>query len=108
MREFDADGIKFEINGLTRKAFKTNKLSDYGFEFFDGFRGNPEGKEMGECTDKFIKACINPAEAKQLEDLTPGQTARLFKSCIKETYGSEEEEKNSQISGTDSPETKKK
>ena len=99
MREVKFDRITFEINGLTRKAFKTHKLEKYGYGFFG--QKQVEGIEPEECIFKFIEISIQSGQRKELENLTPCQMMELYKECTAETYGSRDEEKNSQVSGTD-------
>jgi len=107
MRTHEVRGMKFEINGLTRKAFKKLKLKDYGYDFFE-MTETPEDKKPGDCIDKLIEVTVAGADHKNLDELTGREFKGLYYACIKELYGAEEEEKNSSTSGSASPEKTKK
>lgn len=96
MREVKIGDRTIQIRGITRKAFKKHKLSELGFDFFNGVSMDIVMEHEG-ALDKFIIAAVpdlNP------EDFTPGEWNKLFLEVIKETYGSKEEEKNLLTPGT--------
>ena len=107
MREPTIAGKKFKIKALTRKDFKMKKLREHGYDFY-GMVDAKKGKDPGEGMDRFVEACTVGNTVDKIDDLNVTQFRELFGECIKETYGAVDEEKNSQGSGTASPETKKK
>jgi len=109
MRKVEAGNYNFEIKGITVKEFKKHKLEDYGYGVHNIL--SLEGTELHtaeEGVDKMLEVGLGKENYKKLEDLRPKDLAELFKGILKETYGSAEEEKNSQTSGTASQETSKK
>jgi hypothetical protein len=93
MREVSYGALQFTVNGLTKKDFKKHKLSELGFDYYNG--PNPENmKDPNVSMDTFLKLCVGEPQVKQLEDLTPKEYKELFLACIRETYGSNDEEKN--------------
>jgi hypothetical protein len=108
MRSIEIAGKTFKINELTREDFNKNQLDEYGFSFFGVTEKADEKYTYGQCLDKFAEACLSKADFAKINKLSPRQYRKLCSECIKEVYGAEDEEKNSQSSGGDSPETKQK
>jgi hypothetical protein len=97
MREVRIGDKMIKINGVTRKQFVDLDLKAKGFDFFDGVDPTVASETDG-AHDAFIGAATGITDT---GEYTPAEWNKLFLECIKETYGSRDEEKNLPQPGTD-------
>ena len=94
MRKVTIVGEEITVNHLVRADFETHELEKYGFSFF-GYNPLSDTEDPGlrsEGVQKFIEAATGLTEIPKT--FGPKHWFKLYSECIKETYGSEDEEKN--------------
>ena len=94
MRKVNIAGEEIVVNYLVKSDFETFDLGKYGFSFFgyNPISDQTESNFQADGIQKFIEAATGIKEVPKT--FGPKHWLKLYAECVKETYGSEEEEKN--------------
>lgn len=100
MREVKVMGQVFEVRGMTRGELGKMKMKGYPVTRWSidlsGLNNDEKAEQM---FDEMLTRGCSPGMPLDLEDLTPAAERVLFMAIVAETFGSEDEEKNSSKSG---------
>lgn len=95
MRNVEVEGEKISVRGLKRKEVKA--LKKKGFDI-----GELKVEQVDDLLDLVFPMIFSKKEIELIEDSPYKNCTHLWTAIIAETYGSEEEEKNSPKSGAGS------
>jgi len=96
MREVTFGGQTFEVRALKRREVKQLKKDGFNLNFI-----TPE--QADDCMDRVFEMVFSMAELAAVDDLDQHEAIKLWNAVLRETYGAEDEEKNSLASGNGSP-----
>ncbi|MCP3943226.1 MAG: hypothetical protein GY710_17300 [Desulfobacteraceae bacterium] len=91
MKTIPIDNRNIPVRPLTRGEIK--ELKEYGFTIFGCA---PTLETADESVEKVFNFVLHEDDIKYLDTLPNRNSVAVWKEIIKETYGAEEEEKNSQ------------